>query len=279
MKRIINLITGINYSPKYIIRAIVLIAIWYYWATFDLVEWKRQHILSEAKADRETLSGSIEEKKQELQEELKALDVTLYCIKQNSQTGTIVDCDTLKSRDVKIEVKSELGNANLPSENSNKKNKWDRLNSLICEVWQINGNISPLCNNISLTKELYRISEDRWVDFMLMLWIAYAESHIGRNYAKWCDKSYNNMWGIKRAIDWEWNKKKDQDIPDKNWCWIYKFNSLQKYWASKANSLYHWYYKKNCTTISCIAKYYVKGDWLRKPAYEARVNVFAEFNF
>jgi hypothetical protein len=37
-----------------------------------------------AKANAETLSGSIEELKLQLQEELKILDITLYCIKQNS---------------------------------------------------------------------------------------------------------------------------------------------------------------------------------------------------
>lgn len=275
IKNIYNLLEINKYikRPKLIAWLIIAWIIWYNVATFDYMEYKRVKILNEATANAETLSWSIEEIKKDLQSKLKDLDKSLLCIKENSNTWTIVDCDTIKTKDVIIETK--VGTTTLPSKNNN---KWEELNNLICNKAKLNWNISPMCNNNKLLKELYNISQDRWVSFTLMLWIAYAESHIWANYAKWCSPEYNNMWWIKRKVTFDWDKIKDYPIPDKNWCRLYKFNSLQEYWRSKARSLYHWYYKKNCTTIECISQYYVRWDWVFKPAYNDRVNTFAKFD-
>jgi len=119
MKRIINLISRIDYNPKIIAGLLITGIIGYNLATFDYIEFKRQATLNQAKADVESLSGSIEESKKDLRDKLKALDKTLYCIKQNSNTGVLVDCNTLKTREVIIETKA--GNAVTPSEIIDKK--------------------------------------------------------------------------------------------------------------------------------------------------------------
>ena len=119
--KIINLISSINYNPKIIIASIVLIAIWYNLATFDYVEWKRQATLNEAKADQQDLKEDAKEKQKELENILSAINKADKCIEWNSNTWVLLDCDTLSGS--LVEVKSELGNANYPSEINNKEKR------------------------------------------------------------------------------------------------------------------------------------------------------------
>ena len=261
----------------YLLWALALVYLWYNIATFNYIEYTRNKLLEEMTVKADSLSGSVEEKKLELIKALEELELTTKCIKANSQTWQLVDCTSLSySWAVVVEVDKPTPTTALPSKDSDKK--WEELNTLICSKAKINNSISPLCNNDKLTKELYQISIDRKISFTLMLWIAYAESHIWANYAKWCSKEYNNLGWLKRKITDDWWRIKDYPIPDQNWCRLYKFTSIQEYWKSKANSLYHWYAKKNCHTIECISQWYVRWDWVYKPAYNARVNTFATFN-
>lgn len=124
---------------------------------------------------------------------------------------------------------------------------------------------SPLCKNKKLFDNLYYITEERvpWKNwFPVMLGIINAESSLGTNfYPSGC--GYTNNWGwLKwRKLD-NGESQKDQWIPDKNWCWLYSFESVEDFWVSKTNTFRHWY--KGCldssTPLACVSKCYVKGD-------------------
>jgi hypothetical protein len=230
---------------------------WYYVVTFNYIEYKRINLVSAMEEKIKTSSWKIDELKKELEKEELELNSASECKNKNYNTWSYIDCNTIQQSTV------------IP-------NKYEKLNKHICAS---TNSKSPLCNNIKLVKELEKISNKKWVNFMLMIWITYAESTLGSNYAKGCDTSYYNMWGIKWRLDDEWKKIKDQPIPSSSWCWLYKFKSYEDYWNSKANSLYFGYIKKGCDKISCISKWYVRWDWLYKSTYNDRVNVFAEYKF
>lgn len=108
----------------------------------------------------------------------------------------------------------------------------------------------------NLAKQIF---EDRGVPFWIALWIMNAESTLGKNYAKWCNSTYNNWWGIKwKKLD-DGTNVKDQPIPDANGCWMYRFDSMDDYFQSKANTL--WIGYKACFSrdnpIRCISFAYV----------------------
>lgn len=228
--------------------------------------------------------GFIEIKKKELQplmdkkisleSELKELQAKITPLQDciDWVTKTLDTYDMYNCTPITIIPKAEAN-----SENSEKD--YDKLNKYICDVARINERKSPLCDNIELVKELEQISIDKWVDFKLMLGIAYSESHIGANYAPWCDSSYNNLWWIKaRKLD-NWKTIKDQPMPDKNGCYLYKFWNIKDYWTSKANTLKFGYINKWCSDATCISRRYVRWNWLVKPQWIDRVNVFNNFNF
>ena len=135
------------------------------------------------------------------------------------------------------------------------------LMNRICKVY-IHGRKSPLCDNRDLYNSWKKIFESKWVSRSIALWIMYAESHIGANYAGTCDKSWNNWWGIKYRTwddwqryyqpipnDWNWNKW---------WCRLYKFDDVNDYFRSKANTLSRYSPCMNKSKpIQCISKTYL----------------------
>jgi len=146
---------------------------------------------------------------------------------------------------------------------------------------------SPLCNNWSLYNAGKAIFEARKFSREVALGIMYAESHIWANYYGTCDKSWNNWGGIKwRKID-NGDNVKDQKIPnwrkDYNWnsvrdkwevCRLYKFNSTEDYFVSKANTLWLWYGDcmnrwSNYNILRCISFAYV---WDRNVAEKSWIN-------
>lgn len=139
----------------------------------------------------------------------------------------------------------------------------------ICKIEKNGG--SPLCNNWSLYNTGKAIFEARGFRWDIALGIMYAESHIGANYAWSCDKSWNNRGGIKwRKLD-DGTNVRDQKIPN-NWnCRLYKFNSVEDYFVSKANTLSLWY--GACIEwddpVICISYSYV---WDRNVSETHRVN-------
>lgn len=155
----------------------------------------------------------------------------------------------------------------------------------ICELWVIHWQKSPLCWNEELYTKLERISNDKWVPFDLMVWITYAESHIGANFrnAHWeidpkCWES-NNWWWVK------WAKMDDGrvDMPilpsysvnDKG-CYLYNFQSVEQFWNHLANTIKLWYIDAKCETPECISKYYVGQRWTIKHDWVRRVKLFTE---
>ena len=146
------------------------------------------------------------------------------------------------------------------------------LMTRICKVY-INGRKSPLCDNRSLYFSWKNIFQSKWVSWDIALWIMYAESHIWASY-KWCDGTWNNWWWVKARVLENWKVVKDQKIP--NWwnCWLYKFDSVEDYFTSKANMLwvnYKWCFtrKTNKDIVVCISYSYV---WDPKLSETHRVN-------
>lgn len=149
----------------------------------------------------------------------------------------------------------------------------------ICDITK-NG-WSPLCNNWSLYNAWKSIFEQRGFRWDIALGIMFAESHIWASYAGTCDSSWNNWWGIKRRKLDDGENVKDQAIPN-NWnCWLYKFNSLEDYFVSKANTLSLWYWVcmnrgSQYNITKCISYAYVwdrdvaEPHWIRNVLHIAR---------
>lgn len=142
----------------------------------------------------------------------------------------------------------------------------------ICTKWKLRWIVSPLCNNRPLYKNLKYISDVKWVSFMMMLSVSFAESHIGVNFKPSKCSSTNNWWWIK------WSKanngKVDKiNLPDKNWCRLYSFNSVEEYWNALANTLKLWYYNAWCNNATCLSDRYVWWPWVDM-SWVNRVNSF-----
>ncbi len=134
------------------------------------------------------------------------------------------------------------------------------LMTRICKVY-INGNKSPLCDDRNLYFSWKNIFQSKGISRDIALGIMYAESHIWSSY-KWCDASWNNRWGVKARVLDDGKVSRDQKIP--NWwnCWLYKFESMEDYFNSKANMLwvnYRWCFQRKSTKekIICISYSYV----------------------
>lgn len=251
--------------------------IYYNIQSYYSVENQRQRYLDNALAENTSINQNL---KSALSDKL----LNDKCIKENSNTGKVFDCTSLINytiEDIEITTINANGSATWAVSSSLKVeikdiDEQDKIiQQKICELWKLNWNVSPLCNNTLLYNNLKKISEDKWVDFQLMLWISYAESHIWANFAPWCSlNTYYNLWWVKaRKLD-NWLTLKNQPIPDKNWCRLYKFNSIEDYWNSKANSLKFWYINKQCSTPECISKWYVIWNWVIKEWWSKRVNIF-----
>lgn len=142
---------------------------------------------------------------------------------------------------------------------------------------------SPLCNienynmahAIAYKKALLWNIQDKELFFRVWIGIMNAESSIGTNYAGTCDASYNNFGGIKWRILDDWGQVKDQTIPQ-NWCWLYKFNTLEDYFGSKYNSLGKWYGSCFHTNdpVYCISGYYVGTPY--SVSWQKNVNLFSK---
>ena len=146
----------------------------------------------------------------------------------------------------------------------------------ICEYWQIHWMVTPLCNNKTLYDNLKKISVDKWVDFGLMVGITYAESHIGINYnPQKCSVTNNRSWKKREKYDdWSNSVKFNDSKEYVPWCWVYNFDTVEKFWNSFSNTLKFWYIDKWCATAECISKRYVWGNWEVSEKRAKRVNIF-----
>jgi len=141
---------------------------------------------------------------------------------------------------------------------------------------------SPICDRATFDR-LYKITEERlpWKNFFpILLGITNAESSLGTAYAKnnkggFCT-GYNNLGGVKYKKDDEWKSIRDQKIPQSDWCYLYKFESIDEYWKSKVNTIRYGY--RGCinskTPVDCIGRYYVQWNGLSKPNWNKNVSIF-----
>lgn len=144
----------------------------------------------------------------------------------------------------------------------------DKVMSKICEL----SNESPMCWDYQMLHDLMVIAEERNVDYKLLLWIMYAESHIGANFKPYKCKITNNRAWLKgrKYDDWttsEWYNIQYQSLTwmDLEWCWLYYFEDYKQFFESLANTISLWYGKCN-EDVYCIMKSYVGHEswaWVR----------------
>ena len=147
----------------------------------------------------------------------------------------------------------------------------------ICKHGRIHWRTSPLCNDRVLFNNLKQISDDRWVDFWLLVWIAFAESHIWINFApvQSCWKANNRAWIKNEKFDnGSSSHKHYKTTRTIRWCSLYVFDDVEHFWRSFANSIKFWYINARCYSARCISKYRVKNDKIEKPHWYNRVNLF-----
>lgn len=239
----------------------------------EKIEKARQEIVQNAKADNETLGSSYDTFVKKLLETKGAININEKCINANAQTGTVVDCETITPDEFDVILKPVTNSWTVtatikaePSVNNRDKILMDR----ICAV-NIHDRKSPLCNDWNLYNKWKEIFEKKWVSWSIALGIMYSESHIGANYAGTCDTSYNNWGWIKWRITDDGKAIKNQPIPQ-NGCWLYKFNSVEDYFNSKANTLVKY---KSCFSkdkpIECISYAYVGNRYVAERSWIARV--------
>ena len=137
----------------------------------------------------------------------------------------------------------------------------------ICEV----SSSSPMCNNWEMLNDLMEVAEKRNVDYKLLLWIMYAESHIGANFKPYKCSATHNWAGLKarKYDDGRLSEKFDVQYQSLNmdleWCWLYYFEDYHTFFESLANTIWIWYAKCN-EDVYCIMKSYVwheSGAWVR----------------
>lgn len=143
--------------------------------------------------------------------------------------------------------------------------------------WTAKGR-SPMCNDWTMYYSGKQIFEDAGVPRGIALWIMNAESNIWVNYAWTCNSSWNNRGGIKYRKNADWSVTKDQAIPN-NGCRLYKFDTIEDYFRSKANTLWIWY--KACfdgrkEAIKCISRSYVWRPDVAEPSWIKNVAKIAE---
>lgn len=130
---------------------------------------------------------------------------------------------------------------------------------------------SPMCNDYVMLNKLMEISDKRKVDYKLLLWIMYAESHIWANFNQENCRQTNNWGGVKNRKYDDWTVSEKFDIQyqslnlDLNGCWLYYFEDVEQFFESLANTISLWYAKCNEDPY-CIMKYYVGHEswaWVR----------------
>lgn len=118
---------------------------------------------------------------------------------------------------------------------------------------------SPLCSDYKLLERIDIIAKKKNVPTRLIVGIWNAESSVGTNFNKNECSKYNNWAWLKWKMDnngnvtmYAVNRKK----PDANWCYLYRFDSVEKMTESLSNTLsigYKW-----CNMdVRCISRAYV----------------------
>ena len=230
--------------------------------TLSFINWKIEDAKKIALLDVEKTKRIVD-----IEKEIKPLEKEINTLQ--TKLSPLLEC--------RATIKNSLGQLDNPScekgDNDNKETlipkakaeeivESDRdkiLMERICNV-SIHWKKSPLCNNWELYNSGKNIFESKGVSWSIALGIMFAESHIGANYAGTCNESWNNWGWIKWRIQDDWTAIKDQPIPNGWGCWLYKFDNVNDYFNSKANTLLKY---KSCFSqerpIRCISFRYV-GD-------------------
>lgn len=148
------------------------------------------------------------------------------------------------------------------------KDKVDgKVMNKICEL----SKDSPMCNDYVMLNKLKEIADKRNVDYKLLLWIMYAESHIGKSFNQENCRQTNNWAGLKArkyddgTVSEKFDKQYQTLDKDLNGCWLYYFEDVETFFESLANTIWIWY--KSCNEDPyCIMKYYVGHEswaWVR----------------
>lgn len=122
---------------------------------------------------------------------------------------------------------------------------------------------SPMCWNYTMLIDLMDVANKRNVDYKLLLWIMYWESHIWVNFKPYKCSITNNWAGLKarKYDDWavsEWYNVQYWNLTwmDLEWCWLYYFEDTHTFFESLANTIGIWYAKCNNDPY-CIMNSYV----------------------
>lgn len=151
------------------------------------------------------------------------------------------------------------------------KERLASLHSKICEKTRT----SDLCTDASILERMHKITEKKGVPIELVIGIAFAESSNHTNYNKPQCKPYNNLWGLK------WYKTDtgktlwydNSNGADSNWCWLYKFDSIEQGTEAISNTLAMGY--KWCKyDTRCISYNYVGNPNIAEESWIGRVSIF-----
>lgn len=134
---------------------------------------------------------------------------------------------------------------------------------------------SPICWNIELLKRIDAIGQQKWVPTRLLIGVSYAESHIGVNFNREACRGYHNWFGLKgkKHDNWkvEWFTKDRKK--DSNGCWLYKFESVEEWFYSLANTISQGY--KSCqNNTTCLAYWYVGNPKVAEPSWIRHVSMW-----
>lgn len=151
----------------------------------------------------------------------------------------------------------------------------DSIETIHAEICDHNQK-SPLCADLSLLKRVDTIASKKKVPTRLVIGIWNAESTLGTNFNKWACASYNNWAWLKgRKFDdgrvemYAVNRRK----PDKNGCWLYRFDSVEQATESLVNTIAIGY--KGCAhKTECIAYDFVGNPNVAERSWIQRVEKF-----
>ena len=241
-------------------------------------------VLRWPKVQKEHEINKLQKEKIKLQEQVEVLDNELQELKDTWEMycweNSILKAsgDVIRDNISKLDYQIGWIDLKLIEILDIRQEKWDvEYMRLICEK----APKSPLCFDFDLLDKIKVIAYDRDIDWKLLIWITYAESHIGMNFAPhyWCEKSNNWAW-LKWAKrdDWSISEKYDKQYTglegELRWylsgCYLYAFDTTEDFFISLANTISLWY--KSCKwEPECIVKSYV---WKYSENWVNNVNVF-----
>lgn len=135
---------------------------------------------------------------------------------------------------------------------------------------------SPLCKDEKAFLTVHKMAKEKWVPTRLVIGIWFAESTIWTNFNKDVCYSYYNWAWLK------WRKFDDGRVemyaddrgkPDKNGCWLYKFESWEDWVNSFLNTIAIGYKWCNMKT-ECIAYDFVGKPDVAEKSWIANVEAF-----